>query len=151
MRWSWQYVKNDSLMNSEPLSESMPSSEKGSFARICCNPAKLHTCALFFKGTHTVQPVATSVALSVKACKLSITPPSWPTRSISRKPGRCSFAEGAQWDLVLEQSAGPGVRSPFELILLSFRSQQAINGGRAHASQLPASLRLTLEFTAPIE
>src|SRR5436305_8681520 len=77
-------------MNSEPLSLSMPSSEKGSLARICCNPAKLHTCALFFKGTHTVQPVATSVALSVKACKLSMTPPSWPTRSISRKPGHCS-------------------------------------------------------------
>ena len=33
------------------------------------------------------------------------------------------FAEGAQRDLMLEQSARPGMRPPFELILLALRLQ----------------------------
>src|SRR5438105_9225034 len=60
-------------------------------------------------------------------------------------------AESAQRDLMLEQSARPGVRPPFELILLSCRPEQAIDGRRAHAPQLLAGLSLTLEFTAPGE
>src|SRR5438445_4449156 len=140
-------------MNSEPLSESSPNKGKGSFARIFLIPAKVHTCALFFRATQAVQPVATSVAVSVKACALSTTPPSWPTRSISRKPGRCSShslkvrigiwclsnVPGLVWELALE------------LILLSLGRQQAIDGRRAHLSQLLFYFRTTLDLAAPLE
>src|SRR5438132_1196933 len=61
------------------------------------------------------------------------------------------FAESTQRDLMLEQSAGPGVRPPFELILLSLPAQQTIDGGRAHPPQLLPGLSFTLELTAPIE
>src|SRR5437016_11945680 len=61
------------------------------------------------------------------------------------------FAESTQRDLMLEQRARPGVRPPFESILLALRPQQAIDGGRAHSPQLLAGLSFTLELTATIE
>src|SRR5216684_7494583 len=61
------------------------------------------------------------------------------------------FAESAQRDLMLEQSARPGVRPPFELILLSLPAQQTIDGRRAHPGQLLTDFRIALELAAPLQ
>src|SRR6266849_176684 len=61
------------------------------------------------------------------------------------------FAESAQRDLMLEQRARPGVRPPFELILLALPAQQTIDGRRAHPAQLLADFRIALELAAPLQ
>ncbi len=54
------------LMNSDPLSESMPRTGKGNFAVASLIAANTHFCALFRTDTVSVQPVAMSVISRVK-------------------------------------------------------------------------------------
>ena len=77
-------------MNSDPLSESMPMIGKGNTAVTCSRASKTHLAALFRTDRFTVQPVAMSVTVRVKQNSPKLLPPSWPTRSISTKPGTAS-------------------------------------------------------------
>ena len=77
-------------MNSEPLSESMPRIGKGITAVMSSRAAMTHLRALVGTLRFSVQPVATSVTVSVQTCSPTACPPSWLTRSISTKPGTAS-------------------------------------------------------------
>lgn len=73
-------------MNSAPLSQSRPSSAKGSSARMVSIASTTHRFALFFNAFGSVQPQRTSVRVSVKANSPELFPPSWLTRSTWAKP-----------------------------------------------------------------
>ena len=77
-------------MNSLPLSESMPNSGNGNTAWISTKAANTCRAALFRTLRTSVQPVAMSVTVSEQAKSPLLSPPSWPTRSISTNPGRFS-------------------------------------------------------------
>jgi hypothetical protein len=118
-------------MNSEPLSESMRVMGNGNNAVTCSRASKTHFAALFRTDRFTVHPVQMSVTVRVKQNSPKLLPPSWPTRSISTKPGTAS-SHSAQvrtgiWDLssvpglVCERPRGINLaRSP-----ASFRSMVA--------------------------
>jgi hypothetical protein len=77
-------------MNSEPLSQSIPLTGKGNFAQMSSNAASTHFCALFCTARGSVQPVAMSVTSRLWQKSPRGFPPSWPTQSISTKPGMAS-------------------------------------------------------------
>ena len=124
-------------MNSEPLSESIPRIGKGKTRRACSIASVTQIAALFGTERFTVQPVATSVIVRVKQNSPKEFPPSWPTRSISTKPGRASSHSDQVrigiWDL----SSDPG------LVWLRPRncgedlgtSEPAVDRRRAHLSE----------------
>src|SRR5665811_93501 len=91
VKFSASHQRNNSqLINSEPLSESNPRIGKGKLAVASLIAANTHFCALFFTDLVSVQPVAISVISRVKQNSPEEFPPSWPTRSISTKPGLAS-------------------------------------------------------------
>ena len=65
----------------------MPRIGNGNWADAYLIAATTLTAALFGTDRFTVHPVATSVIVSVKQNSPKLLPPSWPTRSISTKPG----------------------------------------------------------------
>ena len=77
-------------MNSDPLSESTPRIGNGIARAMSSRAASTHLRALLRTLRFSVQPVAMSVTVSVKACSPVGLPPSWPTRSISTNPGTAS-------------------------------------------------------------
>ena len=77
-------------MNSVPLSESIPETGNGNRSSAYCSAANTHFWALFGTDRFTVQPVAMSVTVRVKQNSPELFPPSWPTWSISTKPGTAS-------------------------------------------------------------
>ena len=77
-------------MNSEPLSEPIRMMGKGNSAMTSSMAATTQLAALILTEWLTVQPVAMSVIVRVKQNSPVELPPSWPTRSISSKPGVAS-------------------------------------------------------------
>ena len=162
-------------MNSEPLSESMPMMGNGNTAVTCSRASKTHLAALFRTDRFTVQPVAMSVTVRVKQNSPKLLPPSWPTRSISTKPGTAS-SHSAQvrigiWDfssvpgLVWDRPRGTSfARSPASLRSIvaalmrisrpacssvssssSSRRSSGTRTGSIGASSLPAGARSTAQ------
>ncbi|MBB2997093.1 hypothetical protein E9229_003340 [Paeniglutamicibacter cryotolerans] len=78
------------MMNSLPLSESIPMMGNGKTLVTCIRASNTHFWALFFTAWFTVQPVAMSVTVRVKQNSPLLFPPSCPTRSISTNPGTAS-------------------------------------------------------------
>src|SRR5271163_2468506 len=74
-------------MNSDPLSESMPTMGNGKHFRAWSMAWVTQMAALFGTDRLTVQPLATSVMVRVKQNSPKEFPPSWPTRSTSQNPG----------------------------------------------------------------
>ncbi len=134
-------------MNSEPLSESMPKMGKGKRAITYSRASKTQIAALFFTDRLIVQPVAMSVAVSVKQNSPVEFPPSWPTRSISMKPGTTSSQSAQVLTGICDLSKVPGFvwdrpRNPRRCrSLLSRRSIVAglIEQRRAASSSLQVS------------
>ena len=117
-----QYASRWALMNSLPLSESMPTIGNGNAAVISTKAANTHFCALFLTARVSVQPLKTSVTVRVWQKSPRGSPPSWPTRSISTNPGRSS-SQSAQvrigiWDL----ASDPGLVPDRPLIVSFARS-----------------------------
>ena len=84
----------------------------------------------------SVQPVATSVTVSVNANGPAGLPPSWETKSISTNPvGVVPVGPGAYRDLTFQQRSRLGGATPLELTFGSFTCQATINGGRRHRHQ----------------
>ncbi len=77
-------------MNSDPLSESTPRIGNGILRAMSFRAAGTHLAVLSGIERFSVQPVAMSVTVSVKAWPLARLPPSRQTRSISTNPGRAS-------------------------------------------------------------
>src|SRR5690625_2496023 len=65
-----------SLMNSLPLSLSIPTMGNGKVAMTCCSASKTHLAALLRTDRLTVHPVAMSVTVSVKQKSPEAFPPS---------------------------------------------------------------------------
>ncbi len=82
-------------MNSLPLSEFMAMMGMGNTLVACWIASKTRFWALLRTDRFTVQPVATSVPVSVKQNSPWLVPPSWPSRSISTKP--CAASSQARW------------------------------------------------------
>src|SRR5664279_5055133 len=78
------------MMNSAPLSESIPLIGKGNAAVISSSAASTQRCALFFTARGSVQPVAMSVTSRLWQKSPRGSPPSCPTQSISTNPGLAS-------------------------------------------------------------
>src|SRR5487761_68947 len=96
-------------MNSDPLSESMPKIGKGNWLRQKSIAAVTPPAALFGTERLIVHPVATSVIVRVKQNSPKGLPPSWPTRSISRKPGVASFHSDQVRTRIWLLSSDPGL------------------------------------------
>ena len=64
------------MINSLPLSESIPSNGNGMTLAMSANAAMTHLRALFGTDRFSVQPVAMSVTVSVYACSPIALPPS---------------------------------------------------------------------------
>jgi hypothetical protein len=69
------------------MSESIPRIGKGKHLAAWSMAAVTQIAALLGTERFTVQPVAMSVIVKVKQNSPKEFPPSWPTRSISTKPG----------------------------------------------------------------
>lgn len=95
-------------MNSEPLSESMPRLGNWNTAVTYSRALKTLLAALFRTDRFTVHPVQMSVTVSVKQNSPKLLPPSWPTRSISTKPGTASFHSAQVWTGIWDLSNVPG-------------------------------------------
>jgi len=78
------------LINSDPLSESIPSILNGNLADTVLVASNTCFCALFLHATVISQHVAISVKFKLWAKSPDAIPPSWPTRSASTKPGLAS-------------------------------------------------------------
>ena len=78
------------MINSEPLSESIPAILKGNLADAALIAPNTCTCALFMHATGISQHVAISIKFKLCAKSPKVFPPSWPTRSASTKPGFAS-------------------------------------------------------------
>ncbi len=93
-------------MDSLPLSESMPMIGNGKNSMTCINAANTYFWALLRTEWFTVHPVLISVTVRVKKNSPRLLPPSWPTRSISTKPGTASShsvqVRTGVWDLSKE-------------------------------------------------
>ncbi len=77
-------------MNSLPLSESIPSSGKGSRWRIQWIACETAACERCNRAVTSVQPVQISVQVNVFRYCPSVVLPQWATKSISMNPGRSS-------------------------------------------------------------
>jgi len=122
-------------MNSDPLSESIPTMGNGNSAITCSKASKTQMAALFFTDRLMVQPVAMSVTVRVKQNSPLELPPSWPTRSISTNPpGPRSTRPGADGDLGLEEGAGLVWERPLKPNRPAGR-EVAVDGGRAHGDE----------------
>jgi hypothetical protein len=86
-----QKANSSMLINSAPLSVSIPNSGKGrrSWARL--RAATTASWPRWRSGRHSVQPVAISVRVRVQRNEPSVLVPQWATRSASMKPGLVSF------------------------------------------------------------
>src|SRR3990172_3295562 len=76
--------KSWSLMNSDPLSESRPSSGKGRDRLMSCTASKHQRWALLRTARISVQPVATQTRSKAWQYSPAAWPPSWATRSTSQ-------------------------------------------------------------------
>jgi hypothetical protein len=108
------------LINSDPLSESNPKIEKGSRPSIFFIPAKTHTWALFFRAIISSQPVQISVKLRLWLKSPLSAPPSWETRSTSKKPGLASSQSVKVLIGILFFSKVPGLVVDLPFILYRF-------------------------------
>ena len=172
---SVQYRKRCSLMNSEPLSESMPMIGNGNTPITCWSASNTHLAALFCTERFTVHPVAMSVTVKVKQNSPLLLPPSWPTRSISTNPGTAS-SQSAQvrigiWDFssvpgfvwdrprdIIRARSGASLRSIVAALIRTSRAASAslrtsspsrrssgTNTASIGASRLPAGARNTAQ------
>src|SRR5437588_8363679 len=125
-------------MNSEPISESMPSSGKRQFCSDMLQSREApHLC--FVLQSHAHGPARGYIGGVKREGVQAVDDPAVMAHQVDLQETwllLVPFAESAQRDLMLEQRARPGVRPPFELILLSLPAQQAIDGRRAHPAQL---------------
>ena len=108
------------MINSAPLSESNPKIEKGNLSFIFSIPAKTHTWALFFTATISSQPVAISVKLRLWLKSPLVAPPSWETKSTSKKPGTFSSQSAKVLMGILFFSKVPGLVVDLPFILYRF-------------------------------
>jgi len=102
----------------------IPKIEKGSLSFIFFIPAKTHTWALFFTAIISSQPVEISVKFKLWIKSPLTAPPSWETRSVSKKPGLASSQSAKVLIGILFFSKVPGlvVDLPFILYLLPILS-----------------------------
>ena len=101
-----------------------------SLAQNTCRAALLRTVRT------SVRPVAMSVTVNEEAKSPLLSPPSWPTRSISTNPGmfRSQSAPGAHRDLGLQQRPRLGVGDALELDG-PVAGKPSVDGGRRHGHQ----------------
>jgi hypothetical protein len=92
------------LINSDPLSESIPSKSNGNRLCMSFNASNTHICALFFTACISVHPVQTSVTSRVCMNSPRASPPSCPTRSISTNPGDFSSHSETRLSVLSPQS-----------------------------------------------
>ena len=96
-------------MNSAPLSESTPRIGNGILLAMLSNAPRTHLASLLGTERFSVQPVATSVTVSVKANGPKGLPPSWETKSISTKPGLASSQSAQVRTGIRLLSSDPGL------------------------------------------
>ena len=117
-------------MNSPPLSVSNPTNGNGSRATTSSIAASTHLCAPLRTAMFSVQPVNTSVAVSVRANSPARVGPQWTTRSASMKPGACSCSSPALRTVIELRSSGPALvaDSPLGLAasLVGLRSRSIV-------------------------
>ena len=106
-----------SLMNREPLCESMPRMGNGNNAVTCSRASKTHLAALFRTDLFTVHPVQMSVRVSVKQNSPKLLPPSISTSPVLRHP-TCSGVEDLKDQRDPQRGPGlpgtsPGAGSPW--------------------------------------
>jgi len=132
-------------MNSDPLSESMPRIGNGNRAVTCRMASTAWMAALFGTDRFTVQPVATSVIVSVKENSLKLLPPSCPTRSISTNLGWFSSQPDQVRIGICDFSSDPGLvwERPVnpETALAIWRRRSIVAGDIATSRSASSSLR----------
>ena len=124
-------------MNSDPLSESTPRIGNGILRAMSLSAASTHLAVLSGTERFSVQPVAMSVTVNVKA---------WPPAAVAAvvadqvdldEPGRASSHSAQVRTGIWLLSSDPGLvphTSP-ELVFGSLIGQAAIDGGRRHRHQ----------------
>jgi len=104
-----EHLRVDVVEGVGVVQEPLPSSANGRAASISTSAPKTHRAALLRTLRVSVQPVAMSVPVRVQQNVSLSSPPSWPTRSISRNPGRCS-SQSAQVRIgICDFSIDPGL------------------------------------------
>jgi len=91
----WHHFSSALLMNSAPLSLSMPRSGNGRESLTSASASKVHLWALFGTARNSVQPEYTSVEVRVSGNSPESEVPQWCTVSFSKNPGFLS--ESAYW------------------------------------------------------
>ena len=99
------------LINTLPLSESMPRIGTGNSREMASSPSTTRDCSRASSGIASVQPEKTSVTTSLLMNEPAMDSPQWATRSISRYPGSGSFQS---------EKVRTGMRLPIFLFCLRF-------------------------------
>ena len=95
------------LMNSDPLSKSMPSTGNGIASTAASRAEMMCFSALLRIERVKVHPVSTSVMFTVRANSPLSTGPQWATVSTSKNPGSASTSSPALRILMELRSRGP--------------------------------------------
>src|SRR5512133_3547324 len=135
-----------SLSKSTPRSENVNSLRAATSASITSAPLRTTT------GTHSVQPVATSVSTIVCTKLPAADVPAWATKSTSTKPGGGSFqSPNVRRNRTPYRRAEACAPAPAAARDEPHPAQQPVHAGRADLQQQAADLGVNRQSTVPLE